>query len=191
MQLGSSPDARRQQPLVLLVEDEEAPYELLSEVLASAGYSVVGAGDGEHAVDAATRLLPDLVIMDLGLPGVDGIEATRRIKLDSRTRTIPILVLTGYVQSKYLDDARLAGCDAILAKPCPIQDLLEEIATHLPQVMASDGQILLVEDDGDLSQSIALALAQEGHPVAVTRDGEEALDYLRRHAPPRVILLDL
>src|SRR5689334_17271323 len=95
----------RRQPLVLLVEDDDASYEVLSEVLASAHYAVIGAHNGAEAVDAAERLQPDLIVMDLGLPKVDGVEATRRIKSDARTRHIPIVALTGMVQDKYRNDA--------------------------------------------------------------------------------------
>src|SRR5688500_5723890 len=104
--------AGRREPVVLLVDDDEDSYNLYSDFLAMSGFSVVGANDGGEALGLATRLVPDLIIMDLGLPVLDGCEATRRLREDARTRAIPILALTGFVQPHYIELARQAGCDA-------------------------------------------------------------------------------
>src|SRR5262245_12557970 len=116
----------RREPLILVVDDDEDSYNLYSDCLAMAGFSVVGANDGTEALDLATRLLPDLIVMDLGLPILDGCEATRRLREDPRTRVTPILALTGFVQPYYIELARQAGCDAFLGKPCPLERLLAE-----------------------------------------------------------------
>jgi CheY-like chemotaxis protein len=177
--------------LVLLVDDDESTYELHSEVLAQVGYAIVGASDGEQAVEAARRLVPDLIVMDLGIPKLDGCSATRLLKSDARTRHIPILVVTGYLQKHHYEAALAAGCDAFLTKPCRVSRLLQEIQRYAPCAVDGGHQILLIEDDADVSVSISGALADEGHPVAVARNGRDALEYLRTHAPPKVILLDL
>jgi CheY-like chemotaxis protein len=116
-------------PLVLVVEDLEDTYELVSDALAAAGYRVVGAGNGIDAVDSAVRLQPDLILMDLSLPLMGGCEATKLLRSDERTREIPIIVLTGH--HNYLEMARQAGCDAFLTKPCPTEQLLAEIRQQL------------------------------------------------------------
>src|SRR5947209_11888224 len=85
----------RRQFLVLLVEDSSETYELYSEVLAKAGYAVVGADNGEQAYAQAVALAPDLIIMDYELRGIDGCEATERLKHDPRTANIPVVMLTG------------------------------------------------------------------------------------------------
>ena len=111
--------------LVLVVEDVDEAYELLSDVLADAGFEVVGAGNGIDAVDTAVKLLPDLILMDLSLPLMGGCEATKLLKSDARTQDIPIIALTSHHNFATL--ARDAGVDAFLTKPCPPKKLLAQI----------------------------------------------------------------
>jgi two-component system, cell cycle response regulator DivK len=111
-------------PLVLVVEDFEELYELYSDFLAGAGFAVEGCSSGEQAVDAARRLIPDLIIMDLGLPRMNGWDAIQLIKADPRTHGVPVLALTGHVQRRFADLARQAGADCVLFKPCPLHEML-------------------------------------------------------------------
>jgi two-component system, cell cycle response regulator DivK len=115
----------RRAVLVLVVEDAEDEYELLSDILADAGLEVVGAENGIDAVDTAVKLLPDVIVMDLSLPLMGGCEATKLLKSDQRTSGIPIIVLTSHYN--YAAMARQAGCDAFLTKPCAPERLLGEI----------------------------------------------------------------
>jgi two-component system, cell cycle response regulator DivK len=121
--------ARAAASLVLVVEDLEETYEMLTDMLADAGFRVVGAGNGIDAVDTAVRLLPDVIIMDLSLPLMGGCEAARLLKSDERTSDIPILALTGH--HNYVQLAHEAGCDAFLTKPCEPARLLAEIRKAL------------------------------------------------------------
>ncbi len=116
-------------PMVLVVEDMEDAYELVSDILAEANFEVVGAGNGIDAVDTAVKLIPDLILMDLSLPLMGGCEAARLLKSDERTREIPIIALTGH--HNYLSMAREAGCDAFLTKPCDPPRLIAEIRRFL------------------------------------------------------------
>jgi CheY-like chemotaxis protein len=179
------------QCLVLLVEDSAETYELYSEVLAKAGYAVVGADNGEEAYRQAVALAPDLVIMDYELRGLDGAAATERLKRDPRTAQIPVVMITGRVARHEFERARAAGCDAFLAKPVSYDQLLDEVKRHMhPQT--GSGTVLLVEDDEDIRASIADILNDEGFAVVGAVDGADALRYLREAAePPRLILLDL
>src|SRR3954469_24295932 len=102
----------RKQCLVLLVEDSVETYELYSEVLAKAGYAVVGADNGEEAYRLPVANAPDLIIMDCELRESDGCVATERLKQDARTTSIPIVMITGHVSRKDFERARAAGCDA-------------------------------------------------------------------------------
>jgi len=120
-----SPFTRRRGAVVLVVEDSEEAYELLSDLLADADFEVIGAQNGIDAVDTAVKLLPDLILMDLSLPLMGGCEATRLLKSDARTREIPIIALTGH--HNYGEMAKQAGCDAFFTKPCPPERLLTEI----------------------------------------------------------------
>ncbi|HXU71519.1 MAG TPA: response regulator [Polyangia bacterium] len=114
-------------PLLLVVEDFEELYELYSDFLAGAGYAVTGSSTGEQAIAEAHRLIPDLIIMDLGLPRMNGWDAIHLLKTDGATGHIPILALTGHVQHRFADAAREAGADGVLLKPCPLDELLNEI----------------------------------------------------------------
>jgi CheY-like chemotaxis protein len=113
-----------ERPLVLLVEDDRAGRLLFSAWLDDAGFRVETAHNGLQALDRAFDTLPDAIVTDLHLPGIDGYELTRRLKSDPRTSAIPVVAVTGY--APYAQDpsrADRAGCDAILSKPCDVDDL--------------------------------------------------------------------
>jgi CheY-like chemotaxis protein len=105
-------------PLVLVVDDYQDAREMYAEYLTFSGFRVAEAANGVDAVQQATTLSPDIILMDLSLPGMDGWEATRRIKLDERTRHIPIIALTGHALPGVSTSAKDAGCDAFIIKPC-------------------------------------------------------------------------
>ena len=182
--------AARRQCLVLLVDDSSESYELYSEVLAGAGYAVVGADDGEQALGLARRVRPDLVIMD---DERHGDEATERLKRDPETRAIPIVMLTRSPSARDLERARRIGCDAFLAKPCPMGLLLDEVRRRMPSTDARrSGSLLVVEDDEDIRATVSTILTDEGYQVIDVADGAAALRYLRSGATrPSLILLDL
>jgi CheY-like chemotaxis protein len=180
------------QCIVLLVEDSTETYEVYSEVLAKAGYAVVGADNGEQAYAQAVALVPDIIIMDYELRGIDGCEATERLKHDPRTAAIPVVMITGHVSRQDFERARLAGCDAFLAKPISIEQLLDEVKRRMSPAIGTGGTVLLVEDDEDIRLSVTEILSEEGFTVVGAVDGGDALRYLRASAePPRLILLDL
>lgn len=118
-------------PLVLLVEDDRDGRLLFAEWLEQSGFRVEQAHNGLQALERAFDLVPDAILTDLNIPGIDGYELTRRLKMDSRTEHIPILAVTGY--APFTQDpsrADRAGCDAILPKPC-LPDDLEAVLTAL------------------------------------------------------------
>ncbi len=124
----SAGTAKRPSPLVLVVDDFEDNRAMYAEFLMYSGYAVEQAADGAEAVKLAKSLLPDVVVMDLSLPVMDGWEATRQLKADERTRRIPIIALTGHALASHSRGAREAGCDAFLAKPCLPEKLVEKVA---------------------------------------------------------------
>lgn len=179
---------------VMIVEDDEDVYELYSEFLADEGYEVVGAHNGHQAVDAAIRELPDVILMDLALPGRNGVEAARLLKANVRTRDTPIVALSGLVQEYVVNLAYEVGCELFLSKPCPLPRVLETVETLLSVRRASeDGRrILIVEDDEDIQSSLLGVLRGEGYAVETARNGREALEHLKKVSVlPRLILLDL
>ena len=127
----STTDTAARKPLVLVVDDFADNREMYSEYLSFSGYEVIEARNGKEAIDAAQTRLPDIIIMDLSLPVMDGWEATRRLKADDRTRGIPVVALTGHALAGHSKGAREAGCDSFLAKPCLPDQLVVEIRRML------------------------------------------------------------
>jgi CheY-like chemotaxis protein len=116
---------------LLLVEDNEMNRDMLSRRLSRRGYELVVAADGGEAVDMASRESPDLILMDMSLPVIDGWEASRRIKAAEPTRRIPIIALTAHAMAGDREKALQAGCDDYDTKPIELPRLLEKIETLL------------------------------------------------------------
>jgi CheY-like chemotaxis protein len=116
---------------ILVVEDNEASRDALSRRLARRGYRIVLAVDGLEAVSIGRSVRPDLILMDLGLPGIDGWEATRQLKSDLATSQIPIIVLSAHAMTNDRDMALAAGGDDFDTKPVRFQQLLEKIEALL------------------------------------------------------------
>lgn len=114
-------------PLILVVEDFDDAQDMYVDYLQHCGFRTAAARTGREAVEKATQLRPDLILMDLALPELDGWEATRLIKGDARTGTIPILACTGHAMPSHMQAAQEAGCDAFVIKPCLPEDLVAEI----------------------------------------------------------------
>ena len=119
------------QALVLVVEDYQDAREMYAAYLQFSGYRVEEATNGLEAIEKTLELLPDIILMDLALPKMDGWEATRRLKTDERTKHIPIVALTGHALAGYAEGARQAGCDAFVTKPCLPDALVAEIQRML------------------------------------------------------------
>jgi CheY-like chemotaxis protein len=115
-------------PRVLIVEDNAENRDMLSRRLARRGYAVAVAEDGHAGLAAARRTRPDLVLMDLSLPGLDGWEATRRLKADPETREIPVIALTAHALAEDRARALDAGCDEFDTKPVELERLLGKIS---------------------------------------------------------------
>ncbi|MBA3637936.1 MAG: response regulator [Acidobacteriota bacterium] len=118
-------------PLVLVVEDYQDAREMYAAYLQFSGYRVAEATNGLEAIEQANALMPDIILMDLALPKMDGWEATRRLKLQETTRHIPIVALTGHALAGHAEGARQAGCDAFVTKPCLPDALVAEIKRML------------------------------------------------------------
>jgi two-component system, cell cycle response regulator DivK len=117
---------------ILVVEDHEDNRQILRDLLGAAGFEIVEAHDGPSAYPTAAAERPDLILMDIQLPGLDGYEATRRIKADPALAKIPVIVVTSYALSGDEEKARLAGCDDYVAKPYSPRELLAKIRHYLP-----------------------------------------------------------
>ena len=117
--------------LILVVDDYQDAREMYAEYLQFSGFRVAEARNGNEAVAQARSLKPDLILMDLSLPGMDGWEATRVLKADETTKHIPIVALTGHALAGASEGARKAGCDSFVTKPCLPDDLVIEVRRML------------------------------------------------------------
>jgi CheY-like chemotaxis protein len=122
-----------ERPCVLLVDDYPDAREMYSEYLQYSGFDVIEAGNGIEALERALEREPDIILMDLSLPVMDGWEATRRLKADRRTAGIPVVALTGHALAGISEGAKQAGCDAFVTKPCLPEDLVREIRKLLDE----------------------------------------------------------
>ena len=119
-------------PKVLLVEDNEMNRDMLSRRLVRNGYDVVIAVNGQEGVDMAASERPDLILMDMSLPVMDGWEATRRLKSDPGTSSIPVIALTAHAMETDREKALAAGCDDFDTKPIELPRLLEKMKAFVP-----------------------------------------------------------
>jgi two-component system cell cycle response regulator DivK len=116
---------------ILLVEDNEMNRDMLSRRLLRRGHVVSIAVDGQQAIDMAQAEMPEIILMDMSLPIIDGWEATRRLKANDATKGIPIIALTAHAMASDEQRAREAGCDDFDTKPIELPRLLEKIEKHL------------------------------------------------------------
>lgn len=114
-------------PLIVLVEDNELNRDMLSRRLTRRGFEVESAEDGQQGIELATRVLPDVVLMDLSLPVIDGWEATRRLKRAPETKDVPIIALTAHAMDADRIKALEAGCDDFDTKPVDLERLIGKI----------------------------------------------------------------
>ena len=126
-------------PCVLIVEDYRLAREMYRMTLESSGFDVVEAGDGVEALLRVREIMPDLILMDLSMPLMDGWEATRHLKSDTRTAGIPIVVLSAHARNGMVQATERAGCVALVTKPCLPSDLVKEIRHCLQRDVVAVG----------------------------------------------------
>ena len=118
---------------ILVVEDQEDNRQILRDLLRSADYEMIEAADGAEALEAVAKRRPDLILMDIQLPVLDGYEVTRRIRADPAMRTIPIIAVTSYALTGDEAKAREAGCDDYVTKPYSPRQLLAKVRGYLAE----------------------------------------------------------
>ena len=203
---------------VLIVEDNEMNRDMLSRRLERRGYEVLIAIDGESGVEAARTQKPDLILMDMSLPGLDGWEATRLLKADPDVKKTPIIGLSAHAMSSDRDRAIQVGCDDYDTKPVEINRLLSKIEKWLstlpsvaPAVAASpvaappvsepmelteppeptaSGTVLIVEDNEMNRDMLSRRLERRGYKVVIAIDGEQGVAAAKAEKPD-IILMDM
>jgi two-component system cell cycle response regulator DivK len=124
---------------ILIVEDNVANMTLTVFMLQSAGYTVLSATDAEAGLALARNEQPDLILMDIQLPGMDGLEATMLLKRDDATRAIPVIALTALAMKGDEERIRAAGCDGYIAKPMRLKEFLATVAARLALIASPSG----------------------------------------------------
>jgi len=130
----SAPRLRRERYLVLVAEDSADTREMYLEYLTHVGFDTATAIDGQQVLEKARALSPDAIVMDLRMPRVDGLEATRALRADPRTRRIPVIACTGRAFEEEQQLARDAGCNRVLVKPCMPEDVVTALRELLAEV---------------------------------------------------------
>jgi two-component system cell cycle response regulator DivK len=116
---------------ILIVEDNKIDLRLVKDILEAHGYDTLQTGDGLEAIDLAVANLPDLILMDIQLPHITGLEATRRLRGDERSRRIPIIAVTAFAMGWHEREALDSGCDAYMSKPITMFGLLSTVESFL------------------------------------------------------------
>jgi two-component system, cell cycle response regulator len=182
---------------ILVVDDNPTNLKLACEVLECEGYEVLQAADAEKAQEIIASQSLDLILMDIGLPGMDGLTLTRILKADALTKEIPIVALTAFAMKGDSQKAFEAGCDGYISKPIDIRRFPEQIAEILHLSGGAVGDIgnepiniMVVEDEPLSRKLVCVVLEAEGHRVRRTETAETALHFIKRNLPD-VIILDL
>lgn len=166
---------------IMIVEDNEKNLDLAKILLTNAGYKVVEARDGLEAIDKALEENPDLILMDMQLPLLDGYEACRRIKSDERSAGIPVIALTSYAMKGDREKSLDAGCAEYIQKPINPATFIEEIKPFLDLKIPKSGKeckikILIVDDNFKNLDILQIMLESKGYEVMAAQNGQIALE---------------
>jgi two-component system cell cycle response regulator DivK len=190
---------------ILIIEDNPANMKLACLLVRNAGHTVLSAVDAETGLTLARADRPDLILMDIQLPGMDGLAATALLKQDPATAAIPVIALTAMAMKEDQEKSQVAGCDAYIAKPLRYQELYAAIDTLLANrpaggerrsslssgaITSPNATILIVDDQIQNRTLLETLLRPEGYLTLSAASGEEALASIARHAPD-LILLDV
>jgi len=179
---------------ILVVDDNVVNLKLACEILKGEGYVVDQAGDADEALALLEHVVPDLILMDIAMPGMDGLTLTRRLKAQPRFEHVPIVALTAFAMKG--DDQRAAavGCDGYIPKPIDTRRFPQQVAEFLeartPLPPGGAIKVMVIEDDETDLKLVSLVLARSGLLVQNRVSAEGVIEAIHSH-PPDVILLDV
>jgi signal transduction histidine kinase/CheY-like chemotaxis protein len=187
--IGIEPADHLRRPLVLIIEDEPSAARLLRTYAETIDVEVVLANDGERGLRAARERLPDAIVLDVLLPGIDGWEVLRELKSDPATRDVPVIIVT-VVDERGVGLA--LGADDYFVKPVDRNALIDRLSryTFTTKVQQGEVMVLAIDDDPASVALVEAALAPEGFTVVPAYDGRQGLDLAREH-PPDLVICDL
>jgi CheY-like chemotaxis protein len=177
-------------PLILLVDDYEDAIDIYFAYLTFKGYRVVVARNGQEAVDVARAHLPDVILLDLRMPALSGIEVIRILRQDRRFTRCPIIAFTAHALEAERLEALRAGFDEVIAKPCLPDQLAEAVGRILRSIESTNRVVLLATDVDDHARVYAAALEGAGFGVQLAHTGAEAIAMAGR-LRPSCALIDL
>src|SRR5215813_9102781 len=180
---------------ILIIEDNPVNVKLFRVLLEKAGFDIRTAGDAEEALAVLSGFNPRLILMDVQLPGIDGLELTRRLKANPRYEQIPIVALTAYAMKADQERASDAGCAGHIAKPIETRTFVASVKQYLeakpaaaPVDSKSDRkQILIADDDPAQRRLLEIHLTQLGFEVMTAKDGAEAIEQMHSRPPDLVV----
>ncbi len=179
---------------ILVVDDNPTNLKLVSDVLECEGYEILKAIDAEEAERLVNQHRPELVLIDIALPGMDGLTLTRKLKAQEKTKDVVIVALTAFAMKGDEQKARDAGCDGYITKPIDTRALPALVAGYLPRLELKATKlafkILVIEDTPSELKLAQIVLSCAGHNVSVAEAAEQALQAVKRNKP-QIILLDL
>ena len=179
---------------ILVVDDNATNLKLVSTLLEFEGYDILTAVDAEEAQVVLATTLPDLILMDIALPGMDGLTLTRKLKAEERTRSIRIVALTAFAMKGDDQKALDAGCDGYITKPIDTRKLPDQVAEFLArasgQSRRSRMKILVIEDHAVDLKLADLVLSTAGYDVSMVEAAEQAFAAIKEDRP-QLIFLDL
>jgi CheY-like chemotaxis protein len=174
-------------PLILLVDDFEDALEMYREYLVYRGFRVIGATNGDDALEMCRRQCPDVILLDLRMPGLSGLEVVRILRADATCDGSPIVALTAHALEDERVEALRAGFDEVIAKPC-LPDQLVVAIERLLRERASSPNVLVATDLEDHADVYATALVENGFRAHVANTGDEALDVAARLRPACAVI---
>lgn len=173
---------------ILVIEDNPVDSKMIRTNLKAEGYQVIGAYNGKDGIKLAKKKKPDLIIMDMILPGMHGLEASIKLKENPETKEIPIIAVTVMDSSDFIRECYKEGISAFIKKPYDFKELFDTIEKNIGnQKMAK--KILIIDDDPTLTTMITMSLARHGYQVIFASDGKNGVNQARI-ARPDLILLD-
>jgi len=178
---------------VLVIEDDPLNRKLVHALLTLGGYTVLEAASAEEGLSAAQEHLPGCIVMDIRLPGMDGLAATRLLKRDPAMRAIPVIALTAFAMSGDETSAIEAGCDAYITKPIESGQFLgavQSLLNRVPSADAGNGRVLIVDDEPAVTTVLSAQLRNAGWEPRQASSADEALRMVSAD-PPDVILMDV
>ena len=183
--LTRSPFPSANRPKILVIDDDKEIRSVIAELLSMSGYDVVEAASGQQGLDHANRMTPDLILLDVMMPGIDGWTVLSKLQDNPKLAEVPVIVLSAVGD---VEMAMSLGAASVLLKPVDASRLTAEIATHLSPLPKC--YVLLVDDDADSRTLITRMLEREGWQIRAAINGNAALRVVRK-SPPAMIVLDL